>query len=349
MDEIALLRRVRADVPAPSPAALADARHRLDLAAARATDGPRASAHPSRRRGRIGIAATAAVAAVGAGVLVLGPWPGAQQPATAAEVLRDASSVSRRVPDTVTRPGQFVRVQTREVSLGYVTGDSTGEAGEGGDGVLGAYVTRLVQTTWVPHERGDTWVREAYSTRPDSFYGGPVVRRAAARDFAVSATADDPVTERAAGGLFGNGELGGGPSPGSPDQLDGLPRDPSALLARLADGPGGSSSRSEEVMSQVSAFLRTGVVPHDLRAAMYDALALLPDVVVTDDQAALDGRRGTAIGVRIGDVLHEVVIDPESGEYLGQRDTQLDREGAVPAGTVVDSTAVRVSVVDAAP
>jgi hypothetical protein len=336
MDELTVLRRAREDVQAVEPQALADARRRLMVVA---------TAKPRRSRPRTLLLVPATAAACLLVALTVGLWPGGQQTATAAEVLRAASTASSRTADPVTGPGQYLEVTTREKSLGYVTG-------EAGGGVVGAYVVRPVQTVWVPHDRATAWVSRSYSLAPGNVYGDEAVRRAAARDFAESATAQHPVLERAAGGAFGNGELGGGEDTSiGVDDLASLPRDGRALLDRLSNAPGVPEPRGDKVMSQVATLLRSGLVPHDLRAAMYDALALLPGVVITDDQASLDGRTGTAIGVRssTGYELDEVIIDPETGDYLGQRQTQLVREGAVPAGTVMDSTSVSVRVVDQAP
>ena len=335
MDEMTLLRRTRAHVPAVEADTLAAARQLLMRAALE-------DRRPSRgRRVLLPAAATMAAALV---ALTIGLWPGHQQAATAADALRAAASASSRTPDPVTRPGQYLRVTTHEKTVGYVTGE--------GGGVIGAYVVRPVATTWIPHDRTGSWVSRSYSLAPTTIYGGEAVRRAAERDYAESATAERPNLERATAGEFGNGELGGGEDRlvGVAD-LSSLPRTGRALLDRLADAPGAAEPRSDKVMSQIASLLRSGLVPNDLRGAMYDAIALLPDVVITDDQANLDGRTGTAIGVRssTGTELDEVLIDRETGDYLGQRQTQLVRQGAVPANTVIDSTSVRVSVVDEAP
>jgi hypothetical protein len=335
MDEMTLLRRTRADVPAVETDALAAARQLLMRAALE---------KPRPARGRKVLLLVASLTAVALVAVTVGLWPGHQQAATAADVLRGAARASTRTADPVTGPGQYLRVTTHEKSVGYVMGE--------GSRVIGAYVVRPVATTWIPHDRSGQWVSRSYSLPPTTFYGGQAVRRAAAQDYAESATAERPNLERAAAGGFGNGELGGGEDRliGVGD-LSSLPRTGRALLDRLANAPGAAEPRSDKVMSQVATLLRSGLVSNDLRAAMYDAIALLPDVVITDDQADLDGRTGTAIGVRnsTGKELDEVILDPETGDYLGQRQTQLERQGAVPANTVVDSTSVRVSVVDEAP
>ena len=338
MDEIALLRRAREDVAPPEDEVVAAARRRLIVATSR----------PGRRhvtRPRVAVAAaTASLVGLGAALTL---WPGGPEPAGAGTALREASTASEQAHDPVAGRGQFLQVETRERAMAYVTGDGATSS------VIGGYLSPGVSTTWVPHDRRDTWVRQSYSGPAERYFGGVVVRRAAARDLAESATRSAPVTMRARGGSCDNGELGGGEERfiGTED-LGQLSRDPGQLLDQLSrtQRPAGTS-RSTEVMSQVSTLLRSGLVPHDLRAAMYGALALLPGVRITADQASLDGRTGTAIGITStsGSELDEVIIDTDSGDYLGERQTQLVREGAVPAGTVVDATSVRVRVVDDAP
>jgi len=128
-----------------------------------------------------------------------------------------------------------------------------------------------------------------------------------------------------------------------------LPRDPDALVHRIEEAPRPAGESDElHVFDTISGLLRTGLVPSDLRAAMYRALATLPDVVVTEEQASLDGRTGTAIGLPHWSRTeqHDVIIDPTDGAYLGERSMQTRRIGSIPAGTVIDSVSVRATPVD---
>src|SRR5205823_12699838 len=60
--------------------------------------------------------------------------------------------------------------------------------------------------------------------------------------------------------------------------------------------------------------LRTGVVPADLRAALYKTAALIPDVTAGDRQATVDCRAGIAIGIPTpdGGTRRDIIIDPTS-------------------------------------
>ncbi len=333
MDEIDLLRRVRADVATPSTTALAPARAKL---LARTAGGS-----PRRRRTPLLLAGAAAlVLAVAAGLVVTNPF--ATAPASAAaDLLHHAADRAADRAATAPGPGQYLAVETHEESLGYVNDDA--------QRIVGGYQTRTTSVTYVPHERDDVWVRRYWSQRPGEVYGGAAVRRAAARDYAVSAHADAPGVEEGPGGRFGNGELGGGSAGITVADLDTLPRDPARLLERLVDAGSVGADEGRAAIEGASTLLRTGLAPLDLRRSLFWALALVPGVEIVDDTVAMSGRSGTAIGVRVDGYGWSVVIDPDSGDFLGELQTQLRPMGAVPAGTAAYRTTLSLTVVDELP
>ena len=108
----------------------------------------------------------------------------------------------------------------------------------------------------------------------------------------------------------------------SPAFLASLPRDATALRERLyADSAGRGPSADGEAVVYVADVLRSGLVPADLRAALYRVLETVPGVEITDAQATIDGRTGTAIGrfESVQGLRQELVIDPASGEVMGER------------------------------
>ena len=345
MDEISLLRRARPEVPEPTVEVLAHARARL-LAHAEQVPQERADRlrdSGSRRRSPRRTLALAGIAAALAAVVVSAPFGGQQAPAGAAGLLTEAS----RQVGAGLQPssGQYLKITTRSESLSYLTDD---------DGqVTGAYVVRTVGEDYVPADRSDEWVEVSYSLPAQTFYGDPSVEAAARRDYAQSAQVDDPNVTRAARGQFGNGEPGG-PSDdyATTADLPSLPRTPSALLEDLsARSDGADSSTSVAVMAQITTLLSSGLVDAELTAVMYQTLALLPEVQVTDRQATLDGRKGTAVGVvdDEGFAINEVIIDPAGGGFLGVRSRQVDAAGPIPAGAVIWSTATTSTLVGTIP
>ncbi len=125
-----------------------------------------------------------------------------------------------------------------------------------------------------------------------------------------------------------------------------LPRDPQHLLERLVeDNPG---TWFTPFAAAVTA-LRTGLVPAALRAVLYRALTGLPAVSVVEHMPNIDGQDCVALVHDAGRTRTELMIDPTTGQFAGERDTvRTDSRCGVPAGTVVCATAVRVAVVDRA-
>jgi hypothetical protein len=132
----------------------------------------------------------------------------------------------------------------------------------------------------------------------------------------------------------------------TPEFLAGLPRSPAALLARLrADGPEGRVG--SHPFARAAGVLRSGLVPADLRGALYAALTGLPAVHVDRHAADLDGNPRLALVHDDGPTRTELLVDPVDGAFAGECDTV--RGGSrlgLPPGTVVLCTAVTSRVVD---
>ncbi len=128
--------------------------------------------------------------------------------------------------------------------------------------------------------------------------------------------------------------------------IAGLPRDPEALYDRLrADAPHNSLGDAELLVYAADA-LRTGRLPADLRAALYRAIAMIPGIEITDQVANLDGRTGVAYGMAAGATRQDIIIDPETGEFIGEREVLTKADGELEAGTVLTYTAVSTGVSD---
>lgn len=115
---------------------------------------------------------------------------------------------------------------------------------------------------------------------------------------------------------------------GAPSQelLASLPRDPIQLNDRLrndARRTQGSFGADLTLVDSVTSLLASGMVPADLRAALYRTLALTPGMEITEQAANLDGVKGTAFGVTGEGRRHEVIIDPTTGQFIGSRHVQV--------------------------
>jgi hypothetical protein len=125
-----------------------------------------------------------------------------------------------------------------------------------------------------------------------------------------------------------------------------LPRDPAALLARLcADGPEGRTAA--QPFARAIGALRSGLVPADLRAALYSALVTLPAVSVDEKATDLDGNPRMALVHDDGPTRTELLVDPDDGNFAGECDTlRTPSRLGLEVGTVVLCTAVGSAVVD---
>ncbi|SDS35157.1 CU044_5270 family protein [Actinoplanes derwentensis] len=129
--------------------------------------------------------------------------------------------------------------------------------------------------------------------------------------------------------------------------IAGLPRDPEHLFDRLrSDTDGHGSDGDQEVLVYAADALRSGLLPADLRAAIYRALTRLSALKITERAATLDGHTGTALGVTGAGQRQEIVIDPETGVFIGERKRLSEETEGVKAGTMVGSSTVIYGIAD---
>jgi hypothetical protein len=92
------------------------------------------------------------------------------------------------------------------------------------------------------------------------------------------------------------------------------PRTP--VDARRADGAAG---RAKWIFSRLNALLRSYVLPPAVEAAVYGAISRIEGVRATPGQVDLDGRPAVALGLAYQGVSDEILLDPESYRYVGER------------------------------
>lgn len=272
---------------------------------------------PARRRPTRRILLTVAAAAVGA--LVVGQVSVTAQTAHAAGVLRAAADQSMTFVDPVAGPGQYLLVQTHANWL--VSG--VDEAGNTTN-VMNAQTIDVYR----PGNPSEDWVLSR-----DWGEGHPMPM--------------ESEVIRAKDGHFY-----GGPWTLSDDELAALPRDGQALYDHFNSSyQGGSASRDENNFVRITDILRMGLIPADLRAGLYQALALIPGVTASE-QANFDGKVGVAIGrtepLRAGQ-RSEMIIDPETGLVIGERTIMTYAAFGFGSNEVMGHTAIDYRIVDSAP
>ncbi|MET4097445.1 hypothetical protein ABIB51_004401 [Arthrobacter sp. UYCu712] len=340
MDELSLLHAMRARTPVASDAAVEAGRRNL----LQRIDPSLVTAQPKPRRRtamRLALASAATVAIVGgliAGDILApagGPGPGPAA-ATAAQVLNDAAQTTIQTADPVVNPGQYLKIDSTNLWGSFSTEQ---------DGSQYQWLDTEKMTMYIPANRDDEWVWERSGRIPTTFFDE------ASKEYAQSTQmgAKDEVLRGENGAFYGPGTESSFPSP---SYLDALPRDPRLLLEDIYQKTvGKGQSVDGEALVFIADLLRTGMVPGELRAALYKAAALIPGVTLTDEQATLDGRKGIAIG-RVEDFSHfrqDIIIDPKNGLPIGERQVLTEPFGTMPAGTATTWTTVETSVSDTAP
>jgi hypothetical protein len=267
-------------------------------------------------------------------------WRGGAEPA-AAEVLHSAALASIQNSDPVLAPGQYLRVATTAV-YGTAVGIS--------DSKIAVFLYTSKKCLYVPADRNDDWVRVWGLNKPYKTFG-PTSERVAKESWAAEVSrngADFQGLMRARNGAFYSDD------PQSPDRLAALPRDPAALLDYIHKATiGQGSSPDGEALVWIADALRSGVVPAEIRAALYNAAAMIPGVEITEKQANLNGATGIAIGrlETVNGIRQDLIIDPNTGQLMGERQVLTRGYGPdyFPVGTVIGWTAITTTVVDSAP
>ncbi|WP_066286503.1 CU044_5270 family protein [Arthrobacter sp. B6] len=274
---------------------------------------PPARPRPTRR-----VLLMAAAAAVGA--LAVGQISVTAQSAHAAGVLRAAADQSMTFVDPAPGPGQYLLVHTHANWL--VSGiDEAGNMKNSMNAqTIDVYRPSDPDADWVlRRDWGDAhpvpMEIEVIRAKDGHFYGGPWTLM-------------------------------------SDDELAALPRDGQALYDHFNSSyQGGSASRDENNFVRITDILRMGLIPADLRAGLYQALALIPGVNASE-QANFDGKVGIAIGrtepLRAGQRA-EMIIDPDTGLVIGERTIMTYAAFGFGSNEVVGHTAIDYRIVDSAP
>ena len=251
---------------------------------------------------------------------------GGASPAAAA-VLNSAADVAVHESDPIVAPGQYLKIETTAVST------------EG----MPAYQTQETDEQYIPADRSKTWIWVQGATTVYKTFGP-------ASAAAAKAKIDPNATASWIPGV--GGRYYGSPIPADDTDVTSLPTDPTQLLNYIYDHTRGQGdSRNGEAFVWIADRLTSGTVPASIRATMFRTAGMIPGVVVTDQTANLDGRTGVAVGYTdtTDHNRQDLIVDPATGAFIGERDVWVNPESGFPAGTVWDSTAVTTAVVDSAP
>jgi hypothetical protein len=329
--------------PAGSPDERSFARMRTEVLVAAGADVPVHQEPPARPRRRWAwwAAATGTVAAVVASVLVVQTVQ-FENTVPSARAVAQLNSAADRINsvDEPLGPGQYRYIATHAWWMVSIDQEY-------------AYLAENLLETWVPADQAQEWLWRRDVTGARKWIAGS--EEQARNDGYPIDEAGWPEGEwRAPCGDWFAQEEGRQPcaTPGSwqtPNEefMVSLPRDPDQLYDRLRrDTKGHGSDEDLEMLVYVADLLRSGLVPADLRAALYRVLAKVSGLQITEQVANLDGQKGTAYGLSAAGTRHDVIIDPVTGQFIGEREVTEDDTDNIPAGTVMDYTSVTTAVVN---
>lgn len=343
MDELELLRKIRNDIPIAKDSVIDGGREQL---LQRITPGAKKKRKPRRTALRIGLTSVAtlglATALVAGNVVGLAGWRGGAS-AEAAEVLNSAAELTIKTSDPVVNPGQYLKIES--TNLWSTEASEATAAGEADPNKNWIWLDTEKMSMYIPADRNDEWVWKRSGRIPTTFFDE------GSKNYALSqakSMGDTSELLRAPKGAFYDQES----SFPDADELAAYSRNPRVLLNGIYKSTLGSGQSIDgEALVYIADLLRTGLVPADLRAALYKAAAMIPGVTIAEDQATLDGQKGIAIG-RVEDVSHlrqDIIIDPLTGQLIGERQVMTQEEYGFPAGTAIAWTTIRTTVVDSAP
>lgn len=269
------------------------------------------SSRPDRRRVRqVRLAVLCAAAAVLVSLVVVeadrsgGVGPGVVRVSPAAAAILDrAAAETLAESDPVVRPGQFLRITLVEEH--WTCSCEDGERDSDG-GPLVKH-ERWTRDLYVPHDIDAPWTVVSGSELVRNYSSDlPPLPPELAMTTRLQDSWANPSGDRYIASY-------------DPRWYDDLPRDPARLLRRLTparqDGePGDFAWAIREVYSE---YLRSGLAPADVRAALFRALADQPGIDVVDGVVDQAGRAGIAL--RHVDSDWQMVFDRNTGQYIGER------------------------------
>jgi hypothetical protein len=343
VNEIDLLRQLRADLPGPRAERRAAARGALVARIEHSQRPPAREAAPVWRRSRLRLVAALAAAAallVALSTLILG-GDGQVQPALG-QVLRAAAAVAAAQPaEPPPGPGQYFYTRSREAYLTTSVGFTPRCATHPCDREHPREATRA-WSVLTPRVR-QTWIAADGAGRARVVSGKPEFLTAGQRR-----------AWKAAGSPhLGSGGVEDFALSGQPFlDTSNLPTEPKALRKLIearkiprVDGPPGEA----ETFTLIGDMLRNTYLPPAFRAALYRVVAELPKVELLGEVKDPVGRTGIGVAFTKGSTTHELIFDPKTSALLGERELAAHRipELQVPAGTETGSaTYLESKVVD---
>ncbi|WP_199191339.1 CU044_5270 family protein [Amycolatopsis sp. CA-126428] len=258
---------------------------------------------------------------------------------SAVQVLTRAADLTVGAADQPVGPGQFRYV-------GEHTWVQRGVQINGGAGYT--YLWEQEVDRWIPADEHDVWQETRKILSTGKFLGGSVPQSQAPEP-AIEDT-DQGQWQGRCGDFFPKAKppkkCGDASDWDSPAFYATLPHDPAALYAKLQQLTKARGSTPSVMFHFGIEILRAGQMPAQLRAQWYRALAKIPGITVQAAEANLDGRTGIALGLDDRHEIRQLIIDPATGGFIGERTiagAEPDEPWIKP-GTQLGASAIRTAV-----
>jgi hypothetical protein len=336
MQDLAELRALGRELDAGVPEPSAALRRRV-LAGFHASPGRGRPADARLRRNR-----TARRLAIGAGLVsaltaailaspvtgVWGPGPGAS--ADAVRVLDRAALVALRGPALAPRPSRFVFVESLTASATF-TQRRPGHAAK-------VTIQPELREIWLSvNGTRDGLLRE--QPRTGTAPGHPT----GPWQYTTLPGCHGRHHPRPTGAAWANGC---NPTPGAPRDL---PTTTTGMLRYLYQHRAGQNPPDQQAFITAGDLIRESYIPPAALAAVFRATAHIPGVTVARGAVTADGKRGIAVQRIFNGISQQLIFDPASYAFIGEREEVISATGGLRPGTIMDSTAVlRVAIVDRA-
>ncbi|WP_209441370.1 CU044_5270 family protein [Amycolatopsis vancoresmycina] len=260
---------------------------------------------------------------------------------SAVQVLTRAADLTVGAADQPVGPGRFRYVAEHTwVQRGVQTGDGKGYT----------YLWEQQVDRWIPADEHDVWQETRKILHTGKFLGGSVPQSQAPEP-PVDDT-DQGQWQGRCGDFFPQAKppkkCGDATDWDSPAFYAALPHDAAALYAKLKDLTKHRGSTPSVMFHFGIEILRAGQMPAPLRAQWYRALAKIPGITVLAASTNLDGRTGVALGLADSHEIRQLIIDPATGAFIGERTIagpQPDEPWIKP-GTELGASAITTAVAD---
>ncbi|MGB4135845.1 MAG: hypothetical protein WA971_04740 [Microbacterium sp.] len=279
----------------------------------------------------------AAVAALVVGSVVAPPVaPVAVADVKAAKVLNEAADAALASTSVVPADGQFLRiVDTRD----YLVTDSVVR---GEKVTKNAFRYQETDVLYVPADRSQDWVYDfSTPTKLTDWWGDDAL------GFEESVMAGYDYRETGIVRMPAGSRDGENPYFPYADSYDEMPRDPQGLLDWFQQDTGlGAEYAAKHILDA----LAMNLPPADLRAALLQALALIPGFTVMAQEGGHTTLSRTYQDVEGRHLSQQFVIDTDTGMILSFTDLGQEEPGSVvPSGEPYLVETFSITVVDTAP